>query len=52
MKEKLNPPGERYRRKESIVNQNSFRVLSILYIINFCEIRKKNLTQFEYFFFF
>ena len=26
--------------EESIVNQNSFRVLSILYITNFCETRK------------
>ena len=37
MKEKLNPLDE-----ESIVNQDSFRVLSILYIINFCETRKIN----------
>ena len=28
--------------KESVVNQNSFRVLSILYIANFCETRKTN----------
>ena len=28
--------------EESIVNQNSFRVLSILYITNFCETRKIN----------
>ena len=26
--------------KESTVNENSFRVLSILYIVNFCETRK------------
>ena len=40
MKEKLNPLVE--DTKESIVNQNSFRVLSILYITNFCETRKIN----------
>ena len=40
MKEKLNPLVE--DTKESIVNQNSFRVLSILYITNFCETRKVN----------
>ena len=40
MKEKLNPLVEEYRR--SIVNQNSFTVLSILYITNFCETRKIN----------
>ena len=28
--------------EESIVNQNIFRVLSILYITNFCEARKIN----------
>ena len=39
-KEKLNPFVEEYRRIK--VNQNSFRVLSILYITNFCEIRKIN----------
>ena len=38
MKEKLNPLVEEYK----IVNQNSFRVLSILHIANFCETRKKN----------
>ena len=38
LKEKLNPLVE----EESIVNQNSFRVLSILYITNFCETRKIN----------
>ena len=26
--------------EESLVNQNSFRVLSILYITNFCETKK------------
>ena len=39
MKEKLNPfhtPSMR-STEESITNQNSFRVLSILYITNFCE---------------
>ena len=41
MREKLNPLAESSRStKESIVNQNSFRVLSILYITNFCETRK------------
>ena len=40
MKEELNPLVE--DTKESIVNQNSFRVLSILYITNFCETRKVN----------
>ena len=35
MKEKLST-------EESIVNQNSFTVLSILYITNFCETRKVN----------
>ena len=28
--------------EESIVNENSFRVLSILFIANFCETRKIN----------
>ena len=37
MKEKLNHLVEGYTK---IVNQNSFRVLSILYITNFCETRK------------
>ena len=40
MKEKLNPLDE--DTEESIINQNSFRVLSILYITNFSEIRKIN----------
>ena len=40
MKEKLNPLVE--DTEESIVNQISFRVLSILYITNFCETRKIN----------
>ena len=40
MKEKLNPLVE--DTEESIVNQNSFRVFSILYITNFCETRKTN----------
>ena len=40
MKEKLNPLVE--DTKESIVKQNSFRVLSILYTTNFCETRKVN----------
>ena len=29
-------------KEESIVNENSFRVLSILFIANFCETRKIN----------
>ena len=40
MKEKLNPFVE--DTEESIVNQTSFRILSILYITNFCETRKAN----------
>ena len=28
--------------EESIVNQNRFKVLSILYVTNFCETRKTN----------
>ena len=40
MKEKLNSLVE--DTEELIVNQNSFRVLSILYITNFCETRKIN----------
>ena len=40
MKEELNPLVE--VTEESIVNQNSFRLLSILYIKNFCEARKIN----------
>ena len=44
MNEKLNPLAEECRRnqKTKIVNQNSFTVLSILYITNFCETRKTN----------
>ena len=38
MKEKLNALVE--DTEESTVNQNSFRVLSILYITNFCETKK------------
>ena len=38
MKKKTEP----LRTEESIVNQNSFRVLSILHITNFCETRKIN----------
>ena len=50
MKEKLNPLVE----EESIVKQNSFRILSILYITDFCETRKINsdAISFEHFFFF
>ena len=33
---------EKLRTEESIVNQNTFTVLSILYITNFCETRKVN----------
>ena len=40
IKEKLNPLVQ--NTEESIVNQNSFRVLSFLYITNFCETRKIN----------
>ena len=40
MKEKLNCLVE--DSEESIVNKNSFRVLSILYITSFCETRKIN----------
>ena len=40
MKEKLNHLLR--STEESIVNQNSFRELSILYIKNFCETRKIN----------
>ena len=40
MNEKLN--ASLRSAEESIVNQNSFRVLSILYITNFCETRKIN----------
>ena len=39
MKEKLNSLVE--DTEESIVNQNGFRVLSILHITNFCETRKR-----------
>ena len=39
--------------EKSIVKQNSFRVLSILYILKtFVKQENKILTQFEYFFFF
>ena len=41
MKEKLTPLVEEYKRI-SIVNQNSFRAFSVLYITNFCETRKIN----------
>ena len=40
MKEKLNPSLR--STEESTVNENSFRVLNILYITNFCETRKIN----------
>ena len=40
MEEKLNPSLR--STEEAIVNQTSFRVLSILYITNFCETRKVN----------
>ena len=40
MKEKLNPSLR--STEELIVNQNSFRVLSIFYVTNFCETRKIN----------
>ena len=40
MKEKLNSLVE--DTEESIVNQNSSRVLSILHTANFCETRKIN----------
>ena len=40
MKEKLTPSLR--STEKSIVNQNSFRVLNILYITNFCETRKIN----------
>ena len=42
MKEKLTPPPSLRSTEESIVNQSSFRVLSILYITNFWETRKIN----------
>ena len=45
MKEKLNSLVE--DSEESIVNQNSFSVLSILYITNFCETRKINSSTFS-----
>ena len=38
MKEKLNPPLK--STEEPRGNQNSFRVLSILCVTNFCETRK------------
>ena len=37
--------------EESIVNQNSFRELSILYITNFREVRKINSTPIQVLFF-
>ena len=40
MKEKLIPSLR--STEESIVKQNSFRVMSILHITNFCETRKIN----------
>ena len=40
MKEKMNSLVE--DTEEPIANQNSFRVLSTLYITNFCETRKTN----------
>ena len=48
MKEKLNALWR--STKEAIVNQNSFRVLSILYITNFCETRKINFNAIPEFF--
>ena len=48
MKEKLNPSLR--STEESIVNQNSFRVLSILYITNICETRKINSNAIRVFF--
>ena len=44
MKEKLDPPSLRSTEK-SIVDQHSFRVLSILYITNFCETRKLSFKE-------
>ena len=41
LKEKLTPPSLK-SREESVINQNSFRVLSILSITNFYETRKIN----------
>ena len=38
MKENLNPSLR--STEESTVNENSFRVLSILYVTNFCETKK------------
>ena len=48
MKEKLTPSLR--STEESIVNQNSLRVLSILYITNFCETRKmqRNSSTFSF----
>ena len=43
MKEKLNSL-DKESTEESIVNQNSFKVLSILYITNFCETKKNSNT--------
>ena len=48
MKEKLNSLVE--DTEESIVNQKSFRVLSILYSTNFCETRKINSNAIRVFF--
>ena len=44
MKEKLSP-SLRKSTEERKVNQNSFRVLIILYITNFCETRKINSNE-------
>ena len=41
---KKNWPPSLWSTEESIVNQNSFRVLSIFYITNFCETRKTNFS--------
>ena len=48
MKEKLNPLVEEYRRINS--KPKSFRVLSILYIANFCETMKINSNTIRVFF--
>ena len=50
MEEKLTPSLR--STEESIVNQNSFRVLSILYITNFCETRKINFNAIRVIYFF
>ena len=52
MKEKMNPLVEEYRRINSKWVFFSIRVLSILYITNFCETRKKNSNAIQVFFFF